>query len=588
MKLLALLTFSLSLSAQLPVERPRPEPAAYQPPALDTLWTQGAPNLSLLLTQYQADSATLNAYYSNPLEAQRALRLREFYTAWSRTLASLPYAKLSPEAQIDYHLLKNLLGKSLDQVALDQARFEEVRPLVPFASRINSLILARQRVDRIDPEKAAAELVLIDKQLAEVFTWIDKGNKTNRSLGLRAAETTAELRTRLEAWFKFYSGYDPLFNWWVEEPYSRLDKSLARYASTVREKVAGLKPTDKDTILGDPVGRDALIAQLKSDFIAYTPEELIAFAQEDLKWCEDQMRQASRDMGLGDDWKQALERVKGKHVAPGEQPVLIRNLVLEAIDFLRKNNLVTVPQTAADYWLMQMMSPERQRVNPFFLGGPSIIVAFPTNTMSHEQKEMALRGNNLHFARATVHHEVIPGHNLQFYYRSRFRPWRRAFDTPFWTEGWALYWEMLLWDKKFYQSPEDRVGMLFWRMHRAARIVFSLSFHTGKMTAAECVDYLVDRVGHERENAAAEVRRSFESTYPPLYQAAYLVGGLQIRSLHNELVRSGKMQEREFHDRILQQNNMPVEFLRAVLKQDQLPESVTPQWRFLETIKNLR
>ena len=29
-------------------------------------------------------------------------------------------------------------------------------------------------------------------------------------------------------------------------------------------------------------------------------------------------------------------------------------------------------------------------------------------------------------------------------------------------------------------APEDRVGMLFWRMHRAARILFSLNFHLGR------------------------------------------------------------------------------------------------------------
>ncbi len=65
---------------------------------------------------------------------------------------------------------------------------------------------------------------------------------------------------------------------------------------------------------------------------------------------------------------------------------------------------------------------------------------------------------------------------------SRYKTYRRLFSTPFWGEGWALYWELLLWDKGFARSPENRVGMLFWRMHRCARIIFSLSFHLEKMT----------------------------------------------------------------------------------------------------------
>ena len=49
------------------------------------------------------------------------------------------------------------------------------------------------------------------------------------------------------------------------------------------------------------------------------------------------------------------------------------------------------------------------------------------------------------------------------------------------------------------------------------------------MTAAECIDFLHKRVGHELRNAIAEVRRSVSGDYPPLYQAAYMLGGLQMR-----------------------------------------------------------
>ena len=86
---------------------------------------------------------------------------------------------------------------------------------------------------------------------------------------------------------------------------------------------------------------------------------------------------------------------------------------------------------------------------------------------------------------------------------------------------------MLLWDKGFPTTPENKVGMLFWRMHRASRIIFSLNFHLGNWTPEQCIDFLVDQVGHERANAEAEVRRSFNGSYPPLYQLAYMMGGLQ-------------------------------------------------------------
>ena len=42
------------------------------------------------------------------------------------------------------------------------------------------------------------------------------------------------------------------------------------------------------------------------------------------------------------------------------------------------------------------------------------------------------------------------------------------------------------------------------------------------------------------ENAMAEVRRSLNGSYAPLYQAAHLLGALQLYSLHKEMVDSAK------------------------------------------------
>ena len=36
----------------------------------------------------------------------------------------------------------------------------------------------------------------------------------------------------------------------------------------------------------------------------------------------------------------------------------------------------------------------------------------------------------------------------------------------------------------------------------------------------------------------------------------YMIGGLHCRALHNELVGSGRMTNREFHDAILHQNTL--------------------------------
>jgi uncharacterized protein (DUF885 family) len=404
-------------------------------------------------------------------------------------------------------------------------------------------------------------------------------------LALRANRAAQALRSTLKAWFDFYHDYDPLFTWWVSAPYQKADQALEGYAGFLRQQASAGQAGDPS---GLPIGREALLSELAFEMIPYTPEELLAIADREMAWCEAEMKRAARELGYGEDWKKALEQVKQKHVEPGKQPELIRQLAREAIAFLAKHDLVTVPPLCRECWRMEMMSPERQLVNPFFTGGETISVSFPTSTMTHEAKLMSLRGNNIHFARATVHHELIPGHHLQLFMMQRYRSYRRPFHTAFWLEGWAVYWEMLLWDMGFPRSPQDRIGFLFWRMHRCARITFSLGFHLGKLSPRQCIDLLIQRVGHEPANAAAEVRRSIQGNYGPLYQGAYLLGALQMRALHKELVGSGKMTNRAFHDAVLKENSIPIEMVQARLTGHRLEPNHTVAWKFYGPVKASR
>ena len=544
------------------------------PPQLEDLHT--------LIAGYEADRSDLAQLF--PIEASTARRTRfsELYRHWQVEVTGLTFADLPSIAKADDVLFQNHLARVLRQLDLDAAEDAKIRHFVPFAQTLIDLEEARIKMLPLTPEKAANELSGLTKTISDTRAVLEKEHGPDKHVADQAAQLVSKLRTALERWFKFYDGYDPMFTWWVEAPYKEAVKSLDEFAAFLREKLVGIKPDDNNAIVGHPVGRDALMADLESEMIPYTPEDLIAEAARQYAWCESEMKKASHELGFGDDWKKALEHVKGLHVEPGKQPELIKQLAEEAIAFVESRDLVTVPPMAKETLRMEMMSPERQLVNPFFLGGPLIIVSYPTSAMSQEAKLMSMRGNNVHFSRATVQHELIPGHHLQDYMESRYRPYRGPFWTPFWVEGWAVYWEMLLWDLGFPRSPEDRIGMLFWRMHRCARVEFSLKFHLGQMTAQQCIDMLVEKVGHERSTAEGEVRRSFNGSYPPLYQAAYLIGALQFRALRHELVDSGKMTDRAFHDAILHENCIPIAMVRSILTGNIPAPGSKPAWRFLD------
>ena len=563
---------------------PPPPPPAFQYDAAAEGWrTPSGFDMTAALQRYSADRRTLQRYYESPLSGERADALDRFSAAWLHLLDGVAFDTLDTDARVDYLLLRQTIQRDSDRRALARQRMTEMAELLPFAPEILTLDDNLRKFDFVAGPAAAAVLTDVADRTASLTARIHSGKITAPAVtAMRASRTVESLRQSLAHWYKFYDGYDPAFTWWNAEPWKRADAALAAYATLIREKVAGIKASDKDTIVGDPVGREALLGLLATEMIPYTPEELIENARKEFAWAKAEMIVNARALGYGDDWRKALEKVKNDYVAPGAQPALVRDLAWEAVDFVRRHDLVTIPDAAVSSWRMEMMTPERQRINPFFTGGEMMSVSYPTDSMTEEQKLMSMRGNNIHFARATVFHELLPGHYLQQYMEERYRPWRQPFNTPFWIEGWAFYWETLLWDLDFAKTPEDRIGMLTWRMHRAARVIFSLSFHLGRMTAPEAVDFLVNEVGHERENAAAEVRRSFEADYGPLYQCAYEIGALQFRALHHELVDSGKMTNRRFHDAVLKLNSIPVEMVRASLLQEKLPRDFTARWKFYD------
>ncbi|MGH7577900.1 MAG: DUF885 family protein [Longimicrobiales bacterium] len=584
-------------------------------PELGPLAARASIGLRDLVERYGEDRGALGRRYDGTYSPSRRDALRAFDRTWLGRLTDLDFDVLDAEGRVDYVLLRNEIEHNIFELAWEEALLVETADLLPFAGTIHALHDARRNLESLDPREAAGTLTRLAATVDSIREAVEAGVRsdapssartvdppsddggtlassaalphvveTTRLTAFRAAGIVDELASTLEAWYRFHHGYDPFFTWWAEAPYAKVDSALTRYRETLRQDIVGIEPGGEEPIVGEPLGRDALLEDLAHEMIPYSPEELIAVAREQLAWGIDQMRRAAREMGHGDDWRAALEAVKQAHVPPGEQPNLIRELALEAEAYMEQHDLVTVPPLAKQVWRMEMMSPERQRVAPFFLGGERILVSYPTHEMSHEDKLMSMRGNNPHFSRATVHHELIPGHHLQGFMSDRHFSYRDLFGTPFWSEGNAFYWETLLWDRGFFASPEDRIGALFWRNHRAARIIFSLSFHLGEMTPEQCIDLLVEQVGHERANAEAEVRRSFNGSYSPLYQTAYMMGGLQFRTLHAELVDSGQMTDREFHDAILQGGRIPVELVLARLTGIELDRDWQPEWRFLEQL----
>jgi uncharacterized protein (DUF885 family) len=572
------------------------------------------------IREYQADQGNASRFYDVQWSEERFERLDRLYTEWQEKLKALDFDALDQQGRIDYVLLRNKLNEEHAHLRLDREWLAQMKELLPFRRPLLDLEFARRRMTLVNSPAAAEIIGAIPDQVKKLKARIkkekskdDKHEKTDEEaakskadakdkdkdkdeetkedagppltispvLARRTAEAVDDLRGTLKTWSAFYVGFQPEFSWWMKKPDDEATTALTEYAKYLREEMAGLKGKDEDPLVGDPIGAQALTDDLAAESIPYTPEELIAIGQQEFAYCEGELRKAAREMGFGDDWKAALAKVKADYVPPGQQNNLVAELGHEAVKFVTENDLVTVPPLCDETWRLNMSSVEVQKTLPFAAyGGQNMTVAYANEEMKNDDKLMAMRNNNRHFTRIVVPHELIPGHHLQGFVAQRNRTYRSIFSTPFLVEGWALYWELKLYDLRYGKTPEDRIGMLFWRMHRCARIIVSLKFHLGQMTPKEMVDFLVDRVGHERSGATGEVRRFIGGGYSPLYQCGYMIGGIQLRALHHELVDAKKMTERQFNDIVLTYNAIPIEMIRAGMENVPLTRDQPASWEF--------
>ena len=602
---LSLLLLALPVTSHAQVSTMGP---GYNPPDGDQFVADHANDFRDLLPLYPKDLRTIENNFPSKIENRRIERLEKFYMDWKKLLRSMDFEAMNQSGKVDYILFRNRLEKDHTNFMEQAGRLQQAAAMIPFAKEVISLEYSRRALEEYNIHELAPRIELLAHRIDNVrkktsdavnrSRQTKANNKPEIELVYKVAEDAVrELQRLIQGWFDFYRGYDPQFTWWLAAPSKKLTESLQTYAEVFKKPE--IPKTDKGKQKGanlkvegfngenhvKPVGAKRLAELLAAEMIPYTAAELVAIGKKELQWCIQEQQKVARELNFGNDTLKALEHVKSLHVPVGKQPAAIRRLALESIEYLERNKLLTVPQLAKDSWRIGMMSPARQRYNPFFTGGATISVSYPHSDMSHADKLMSMRGNNPHFSAATVHHELIPGHHLQDFMTSRYNTHRSAYNTVFWTEGWALYWEMLLWDMGFAKTPEDRMGFLFWRMHRCARIIFSLRYHLGEISPQDCVDMLVEIVGHEPTHAEGEIRRSLSPHTPTLYQCAYMLGGIQFYVLRREMVTSGKMSNREFHDRILKGNRIPVEMVRAEISGMPLTRDYKTNWRFADNFR---
>jgi uncharacterized protein (DUF885 family) len=156
----------------------------------------------------------------------------------------------------------------------------------------------------------------------------------------------------------------------------------------------------------------------------------------------------------------------------------------------------------------------------------------------------------------TAVHEAYPGHHLQLSIARRHPSMiRKVFHTPLFSEGWALYSEEIMSELGYY-TKEERMLQLEWALVRAARVFIDVGLHTGALTQAEAVKFLVLQVHLEKPLAESEVRRYCQTPTQPL---AYWIGREEIFRLRERYkVQQGSAYTlKGFHEALLSKGTIP-------------------------------
>ena len=164
---------------------------------------------------------------------------------------------------------------------------------------------------------------------------------------------------------------------------------------------------------------------------------------------------------------------------------------------------------------------------------------------------------------AVAYHEGVPGHHLQISIAQtleglpKFR--LHGFFTAY-TEGWALYSEVLGKEIGFYQDPVSDYGRLNSEMLRAVRLVVDTGIHDKNWSRQQVIDYMH---ANDINDAVAQTETDRYIAWPG-QALAYKMGQLTILKLRDEAKRQlgDKFDLKAFHDEILNGGAMPLDLLQ--------------------------
>ncbi len=164
---------------------------------------------------------------------------------------------------------------------------------------------------------------------------------------------------------------------------------------------------------------------------------------------------------------------------------------------------------------------------------------------------------------AIAYHEGSPGHHMQSSLAQELTTvptFRTQARFTVYSEGWALYSELLAKEMGAYQNPYSDFGRLITEMWRAVRLVVDTGLHSKGWTEQQAIDYFLEKTPIAEGAVLSEVRRYLVI---PGQATAYKIGMMKIQQLRQfaEQELGDRFDIRDFHDTVLTGGALPLTVL---------------------------
>jgi uncharacterized protein (DUF885 family) len=506
-------------------------------------------------------------------------RARKFNQEYLKALKEIAPTRLNQVNNVDYRIMKTQLEYEIFQI--DELREYEWNPLRynvggslfalmarDFAPLKMRLLNVKARLQGIPTVIAQAKLNLKNPPRIYTETAITQ-NKGNISL------VRDELQTFINQAPEVKTELAPV--------QAAIIAALEDYGAWLEKDL--LPRSNGDFRLGDAKFRRKLHYALDSGL---TKEEILRRAIADLKSTQDAMyevalplykkyfpEEARSSARLNDKKfviKSALDKLSETHPTNDTIVALADQDLQATTEFVRRNNLVTVP----DEPIKTIVMPEYARgvavaycdaAGPLERKGETFYAISPTpKDWTPARVASFFREYNNYFVQDLTIHEAMPGHYLQLAHSNKFTAptkIRAVFRSGSFIEGWAVYAESLM-AESGYGGPEVKLQQLKMKLRVIVNAIIDQKIHTAGMTEKEAIAFMMNEGFQEEGEAAGKWRRAQLSS---TQLSTYYVGSVEVTDIRRayEAKMKGRADLKQIHDTMLSYGSPAPKYVRELM-----------------------